>query len=109
MEGVGLVTVQCASERPVLDLSTAPKNPPESVHPLGGPRTVTRGDVGQGLRDAAVHVEHQYTTPIENHNPMEVHNTVAVWEGGTLTLYTSTQGIFSVRNTVAQAFGLQPD
>ncbi len=109
MEGVRLVTVKYAAERPLLDMATAPKNPPELVHPLGGPRTVTRGDVDQGLRDAAVRVENLYTTPIENHNPMEVHNTVAVWEGDNLTLYTSTQGIFSVRNTVAKAFGLGPD
>lgn len=109
MEGVGLVTVKYTAERPILDLSTAPKNPPESVKPLGGPRTVTRGNVDQGLRDAAVRVETVYTTPLENHNPMEVHNTVAVWDGGSLTLYTSTQGIFSVRNTVAKAFGLRPE
>ncbi|AHG89185.1 aldehyde oxidase and xanthine dehydrogenase molybdopterin binding protein [Gemmatirosa kalamazoonensis] len=101
-----LVTVRYAAERPVLDMASAPKNPPEKVHPLGGERATHRGDVARGLADAVVHVEHTYTTPLENHNPMEPHNTVAVWEGDALTLYDSTQGITSVRNTVAQHFGV---
>jgi xanthine dehydrogenase YagR molybdenum-binding subunit len=109
MEAALLVKARYATESPVLDMSTAPKNPPESVHPLGGERTVKRGDVDAALRNAATRIEQEYTTPLENHNPMEMHNTVAIWEGDHLTLYTSTQGIFSVRNTVARAFGLQPD
>jgi xanthine dehydrogenase YagR molybdenum-binding subunit len=109
MEAAHLVSVRYDTAAPVLDMSKAPKNPPESVHPLGGERTVKRGDVDTALRTAAVRSEHEYTTPLENHNPMEVHNSVAVWDGDRLTLYTSTQGIFSVRNTVAAAFGLQPD
>ena len=34
-----------------------------------------RGDTAKGLADAEVKVEHTYTTPFENHNPMEPHNT----------------------------------
>jgi xanthine dehydrogenase YagR molybdenum-binding subunit len=109
LEASQLVKPAYASEKPVLDIATAPKNPPETVHPLSGERVVARGDVDRGLSEAAVRVDHVYMTPLENHNPMEVHNTVAVWEGGDLTLYNSTQGIFSVRNTVARAFGLQPN
>jgi xanthine dehydrogenase YagR molybdenum-binding subunit len=109
MEAAHLVSVRYDTAAPVLDFSKAPKNPPESVHPLGGERTVKRGDVDVALRSAAVRSEHDYATPLENHNPMEVHNSVAVWDGDRLTLYTSTQGIFSVRNTVAKAFSLQPD
>lgn len=110
LEAAALVKVRYETSTPVLDMSTAPKNPPGTVHPLGGGEpTKKRGDIEGGLRDAAVRTDHEYTTPLENHNPMEVHNTVAMWEGEQLTLYTSTQGIFSVRNTVARAFGLQPD
>lgn len=109
LEAAHLVKPSYTTEKPVLVIATAPKNPPETVHPLSGERVVARGDVERGLSEAAVRVDHVYTTPLENHNPMEVHNTVAAWEGGNLTLYNSTQGIFSVRNTVARAFGLQPD
>ncbi|HEY7878852.1 MAG TPA: xanthine dehydrogenase family protein molybdopterin-binding subunit, partial [Gemmatimonadaceae bacterium] len=44
-----------------------------------------------------------------NHNPMEVHSTIAQWDGDSVTLYESTQGITSVRNTVARYLGLTPD
>ncbi len=109
MEGAHLVSARYATDRPVLDMASAPTIPPEEVHPLfGEERVVARGDVKRGLSEAAVRVEHVYGTPLENHNPMEVHNTVAAWEGDKLTLYDSTQGIFSVRDTVAQAFGLKP-
>ncbi|HEX3866200.1 MAG TPA: xanthine dehydrogenase family protein molybdopterin-binding subunit [Gemmatimonadaceae bacterium] len=104
-----LVTARYLEEKPVLDFATAPLNPPESVHPLGGGRTYRRGDVASGLAGAAVTIDETYTTPLENHNPMEVHNTVAVWDGDQLTLYESTQGISSVRGTVAQQFDMPPD
>jgi len=108
-EAANLVRVRYENEAAVLDWSKAPLNRPEEVHPLGGERTVTRGDVSQGLAGAAVTVEQTYITPLENHNPMEVHSTLAQWEGDSLTLYESTQGITSVRNTVARHFGLTPD
>jgi xanthine dehydrogenase YagR molybdenum-binding subunit len=104
-----MVDVLYAEEKPILDIATAPKNPPETVKPLGGARTYQRGDVAAGLASAAVKIDQTYTTPLENHNPMEVHNTVAVWENDELTLYESTQGISSVGNTVAKHFGIAPD
>ena len=109
MEAAHLVDVRYTTERPVLDVEGTPTIPPDEVYPLGGgPRATKRGDVDGGLRDAAVRSTHVYTTPLENHNPMEVHTTVAAWEGDRLTVYDSTQGIFNVRNSLARAFGLQP-
>jgi xanthine dehydrogenase YagR molybdenum-binding subunit len=109
MAGMQAVTARYAEEKPLLDIHTAPKNPPESVKPLGGDRTSKHGDVNRGLASAAVKIDQVYTTPLENHNPMEVHSTIAHWENGGLTLYESTQGIFSVRNSVAKNFGIAPD
>ena len=106
---VAALRVAYDEEKPVLDMDTAPRNPPEAVRPLGGERTYRRGDVAAALETAAVRVEQTYTTPLENHNPMEVHNTTAAWDGDRLTLYDSTQGIFSVRNAVARHFGMAPD
>ena len=108
-EAVSLVKVRYETENPVLDWSNAPLNRPDEVHPLGGERTVARGDVAQGLAKAAVRVDQTYVTPLENHNPMEVHTTLAQWEGDSLTLYESTQGITSVRNTVARHLGVAPE
>jgi len=108
-EAADLVKVSYASERPVLDWTAAPANNPQDVHPLGGERLSRRGDVERGLQSAVVTIDQTYITPLENHNPMEVHSTVAQWDGDSLLLYESTQGITSVRNTVARHFGLTPD
>jgi xanthine dehydrogenase YagR molybdenum-binding subunit len=72
-----------------------------------GPAEVRRGDVDAGMKTAAAAVDAVYTTPIENHNPMEMHATIAVWQGDArLTLYDSTQGVFECRRKVAEMFGL---
>jgi xanthine dehydrogenase YagR molybdenum-binding subunit len=74
-----------------------------------GTAASARGDFAKAFAGAPVRVEQTYTTPIENHNPMEPHATVAVWQGaGALTVYDATQGIFGVRNKLAATFGLEP-
>jgi xanthine dehydrogenase YagR molybdenum-binding subunit len=65
-----------------------------------------RGNVATGLGAAKWKIEATYTTPNENHNPMEPHATVAVWHGDELTVYDATQGIFGVRNRMATVFGI---
>jgi xanthine dehydrogenase YagR molybdenum-binding subunit len=64
------------------------------------------GNPAAGARRATTHIDAVYTTPIESHNPMEPHATIAVWEGDALTLYDSTQSVSGVRDTVAKMLGL---
>ncbi|HZQ73904.1 MAG TPA: xanthine dehydrogenase family protein molybdopterin-binding subunit [Burkholderiales bacterium] len=68
-----------------------------------------RGDAARGLREAEVVVEQVYTTQTALHNALEPHGCVAAWEGERLVLYESTQGVFSVRDGVAEALGLAKD
>ncbi|MBA1203191.1 xanthine dehydrogenase family protein molybdopterin-binding subunit [Pseudomonas capeferrum] len=65
-----------------------------------------RGDPEAGFKGGAQTLDATYTTPVETHNPMEMHATVAMWEGGRLVVYESTQSVVVHRNTLAQAFGL---
>ncbi|KAA0975755.1 xanthine dehydrogenase family protein molybdopterin-binding subunit [Paeniglutamicibacter gangotriensis] len=75
----------------------------------GGIATDTSvGDIEAALADAAVVIDHSYRTPAEHNNPMEPHTTVAVWSGGELTLYDSTQGVHPVRQAMAPLFSLEP-
>ena len=105
-----LVKAEYVEERPELDVDTAPHAPSESTRPVGNNRRHSqRGNTARGLAEAEVKIEHTYTTPFENHNPMEPHNTQAAWDGDKLTLYDSTQGIFNIRNSVARAFGIPPE
>jgi xanthine dehydrogenase YagR molybdenum-binding subunit len=68
-----------------------------------------RGDPDADLRNAAARVDAVYTTPLEHHNPMEPHATVAAWDGDRLTLYDATQYVSGVRTTVAKTLGIAPE
>lgn len=50
-----------------------------------------------------------YTTPMEHHNPMEPHATVAHWQRDRLTVYDSTQYITGVQTTLAKVLGVPND
>ena len=68
--------------------------------------TYKRGEE-KAYQKAEVFIEAEYGTPMEVHNPMEMHATIAVWDGADkLTLYDKTQGPKSVQSTIARAFGL---
>ena len=68
-----------------------------------------RGDAA-GAFDAAPHqLDATYSTPIETHNPMEMHATTAYWQQGKLYLFESTQGVVNHRNVLANVFDLSPD
>ena len=81
---------------------------PEHVNP-DYPTDTVEGDFDRAFTMAAVQLDETYTTPMEHHNPMEPHATVALWEAGDLTLYESTQGPHQARGTLAQVFGLDRD
>jgi xanthine dehydrogenase YagR molybdenum-binding subunit len=72
----------------------------------GKPGETHRGDVDSALAAAAVRVEAEYVIPRENHNPIELHATLAAWEDGTLTLWDKTQWVGNVRDEMAAVFGI---
>ena len=70
------------------------------------PKVYDRGDAEAGLREADVTVDEVFHTSSALHNCLEPHGCTAFWEGDQLTLWDSTQSIFTVREQVAQALGL---
>jgi xanthine dehydrogenase YagR molybdenum-binding subunit len=83
---------------------------PEKVNPAF-PTDTGYGDVDAGLAEAAAQVSVTYTTPAEHNNPMEPHAAMAAWdfEAGTLTIWDTTQGPSSDRDTIASVLGLPPE
>ncbi|MEJ0018522.1 MAG: xanthine dehydrogenase family protein molybdopterin-binding subunit [Acetobacteraceae bacterium] len=65
-----------------------------------------RGDPEAAFDSAAVKLEATYVTPIEHHNPMEPHATIARWDGERLTVWTATQAITGTQQALAAMFGL---
>jgi CO/xanthine dehydrogenase Mo-binding subunit len=68
-----------------------------------------RGDTDRAFEDAAVVVEGEYTFPAVYQYSMETHTTIAHWHGGELTLWSSCQHPFLVRQEIAGLFGLPLD
>ena len=73
------------------------------------PRHYERGDVERALGEADAVVEVEYRTQSVLHNALETHQTTCEWEGDTLVVYTSTQGLWLVRDEVADALELPKD
>jgi len=87
------------------------KHEKEAVRPKAEDRKdAVRGDVETALRAAEYKIEAVYETPIEHHQPMAPHATVAVWEAADkLTLYNESQVVNGVQNSIAQTFNLKPE
>ncbi|HEX3861835.1 MAG TPA: aldehyde oxidoreductase molybdenum-binding subunit PaoC, partial [Stellaceae bacterium] len=71
----------------------------------GEPETAT-GDFARAFISAPVRLDATYTTPDQAHAMMEPHASTAVWNGGRLTLYTSSQMIAWGVGDVAKTLGL---
>lgn len=69
----------------------------------GQPQITERGDIEKGFAEADEIVEDTFDTQVEVHNPLEGHCSVANWDGNSLTIWDSTQGVFTVRDTVASS------
>jgi xanthine dehydrogenase YagR molybdenum-binding subunit len=71
------------------------------------PETDTeRGDTEKAFNAAAVTVDQTYTTPAETHNPIELHASVARWDGESFTLYETSQAIMNHRAVMATMLGV---
>ena len=70
---------------------------------------VTAGNAARAMTRAATTIEVEYETPPQHHNPIEMLSTTAVWSGGRLTVYESSQAAGLVRAKMCQALRLRPD
>jgi xanthine dehydrogenase YagR molybdenum-binding subunit len=78
-----------------------------------GPAIVDRladgvASIDDALAAAEVTVSASYSQPIKLHNAMEPHSTVAVWQGGSVTVYSGTQRAIGHAQAIAQAVGVDP-
>jgi xanthine dehydrogenase YagR molybdenum-binding subunit len=65
-----------------------------------------RGDPEKAFAEAEIRVDQTYGLPPETHNPIELHASVALWDGSTFTLYETSQGVVNHRNVLAQMLGV---
>lgn len=108
MQAAVLVNVRYREVEPVVQLEKHLDQAylPEGKIPRNEPPDAATGSIAAGLAAATVKVEQTYTTPVENHNPMEPHATTAAWEGDRLLLYDASQGIFGVKKKIAAVLAI---
>ncbi|MCW3151825.1 xanthine dehydrogenase family protein molybdopterin-binding subunit [Achromobacter spanius] len=104
-----LIRVQYERAPGAFDLA-AEKESSAKVGKEGGgkpnPREDRVGDFESAYAQAPVKIDHTYTTPDQSHCMMEPHASTAVWEGDSLTLWTSNQMIAWGRGDVARTLGI---
>ncbi len=98
-----LVKVAYSEQKAETDASKMPAK----AYAAGQDRPV-RGTPDQTFAAAAIKVEAEYTIPIEHHNPMEPHATVARWEGDKLSVYDKTQNVQGTLQFLATSFSIPP-
>ncbi|SAK44060.1 aldehyde oxidase and xanthine dehydrogenase [Caballeronia pedi] len=65
-----------------------------------------RGDPDKAFDDAPVKIDENYVTPVETHNPIELHATIAHWNGESYTFYETSQAVANHQGTLMQMMGL---
>jgi len=97
-----------------VDANDSMKNNKLKIHESGNirkgkPDEYSRGDIEKGFQQSDIVIEDEFSTEIEIHNPTEVHCSVVNWENEKLKVWDSTQGIFSVRGSVAKALDMEEE
>jgi xanthine dehydrogenase YagR molybdenum-binding subunit len=104
-----LVHVSYAPETAMTDISRVePVFPTQEKTDQGShrPSETRRGDPEATLAAAEIKVDRTYVIPRENHNPIELHATIAAWDGDRLTLWDKTQWVDGVADEIAAVFGI---
>jgi xanthine dehydrogenase YagR molybdenum-binding subunit len=104
-----LVRVAYSQEPAATDVGRATPVLPTSQQTDQGerrPPETRRGDAQGALAAAEVKVDQTYVIPRENHNPIEMHATIAAWEGERLTLWDKTQWVHNTADEIAAVFGI---
>ena len=98
-----------AKDTPNVDTHLEADDEPEVVATQFGPRErlqSQRGDAEGAFANAPVKIDQTFVTPVETHNPIELHATTAIWDASRLTLYEASQGVFNLQGILAQMFGV---
>jgi CO/xanthine dehydrogenase Mo-binding subunit len=125
-EAVELIEIQYEVLTPVLSVKEALQSGATLVHPdLGSyecmdgvfspiPLTnvanwtkIRKGNLDKGFSESAFIVEGEYENPSVQHAPLECHSVIAAWGvHDRITIYTSSQSPFTVRNLFCKTFSL---
>lgn len=96
------VKVQYDAQKPSISFDDGPMAQKPRVH-------YTRGNADQAFDRAPVKIDETYIIPTETHNPMEMHATIAVWDGDKITMYETSQGVVNHQQVMSEMLGIPLD
>ncbi|SMF89961.1 xanthine dehydrogenase, molybdenum binding subunit apoprotein [Azospirillum oryzae] len=105
----GLVEVDYTREPGRFDLKAECDSATDPGKITGGKSDTTVGDFDRAYAAAPVTLDATYTTPDQSHMMMEPPSTIAAWDGGSLTVWTSHQMVDWARSDLATTFGMQKE
>ncbi|MBX9595394.1 MAG: xanthine dehydrogenase family protein molybdopterin-binding subunit [Roseomonas sp.] len=109
-DAAALIRVEYDRQEGRFDLAAeAPKAELVSGESSDAPLEHRVGDFEGAFATAEVTLDETYTTPDESHAMMEPHATIAAWQDGKLTIWTSTQMVAWWRRDLAITLGLKPE
>ncbi|MEO8935936.1 MAG: xanthine dehydrogenase family protein molybdopterin-binding subunit, partial [Burkholderiaceae bacterium] len=75
----------------------------------GEPLKLEIGDAEASLAASPHRIDVTYTTPRQNHNPIELHAATLAWKDDELTIHDATQCVVHMAWSMAQVFGMQEE
>ncbi|MGW0421096.1 xanthine dehydrogenase family protein molybdopterin-binding subunit [Streptomyces sp. NPDC003015] len=105
-EAAPLVRVSYREEPGRVDFAVEQNNATPAKGDLTFAGTTKKGDAAAALAAAEVSVDLRYTTPGLQHNAIEPHATIAVWDGDHLTVHDTTQATDASHKDLAWRFGV---
>ncbi len=112
-EAASLIDVQYEELPAVIGIDAARAKGTTLVHDdhpnnLCSHERVERGDVKEGFARADLVVEDRFTFPMVYHYALEPHSVIAHWSEEEVTVWSSAQHPFQVRNDIAKVFRISP-
>ncbi|MDE0880936.1 MAG: molybdopterin-dependent oxidoreductase, partial [Sphingomonas bacterium] len=101
-----LIAVDYTRVKGSYDLKAAKASATKPKAGWGGDSDTAVGDFAGAFAKAPVTLDATYTTPDQAHSPMEPHATIASWDAGKLTVWTSNQMINWAKRDLSEAFGI---
>ena len=111
-EAIRLIEVDYEELPAVFDLEEAMNPDAPLVHPWGpnalDPSVFDWGDVEQGFAESDFVIENRMTMGNQQHAPLDRNACIASWDGDSVSLWTSTQALFWIRDSITDFFELSP-
>jgi xanthine dehydrogenase YagR molybdenum-binding subunit len=96
------VKVEYDAQKPSISFDDGPMAQKPRVH-------YTRGNADPAFDSAPIKIDETYEISTETHNPMEMHATIAAWDGDKVTLYETSQGVVNHQQVMSEMLGIPLD